>query len=229
MSPETFSHDVAGWLTALTSLVAPLLTFIGALFGILAYIKSHSNELRLNGQSTKIDNLQTSSLPATLFLTPPPLLAPPAPPVPQAAPPAPPTLPPDPPAAQVAQPSRVEPMPDDVKTAGPLASTVVASPPLATSPPQAADMNPAKAADMNPNKADILRAIQALVSPPPPVAPNAGQNAATANVAPPRATLATPPLPFVPTLPYVPFVPTLPFSSASVMPPQDGEKPDGPH
>ena len=224
MSPETFSHDVAGWLTALTSLVAPLLTFIGALFGILAYIKSHSNELRLNGQSTKIDNLQTSSLPATLFLTPPPLLAPPVLPVQ----PAPPTLPPDPPIAQMARPSRVEPMPDDLKTGD--ASPAVAAnmtaninPAQTTSPPQAADMNP--------NKADILRAIQALVSPPPPVAPSPGQTAATGNVAPPRATLATPPLPFVPTLPYVPFVPTLPFSSASVIPYQDGDNhgPDKPH
>ena len=69
MTPDTFSHNVGAWLAALTDLVAPLLTFIGAIFGILAYIKSHTNELRLNGQSNKIDNLQTSSIPATMFLS----------------------------------------------------------------------------------------------------------------------------------------------------------------
>ena len=73
MSPDTFSHNVGAWLAALTALVAPLITFIGAIFGILAYLKSHTNELRLNGQSGKIDTLQTNSLPAALFLAPPPV------------------------------------------------------------------------------------------------------------------------------------------------------------
>ena len=192
MSPETFSHDVAGWLAALTALVAPLLTFIGAVYGILAYLKSHNNELRLNGQSDKIDNLQTSSIPATMFLTPtppavvpvavaapvPPVVPPPVvdvpPPVVDVPPPVvPPVVPPivadTPPPA----PLRIDPMPDDRNQKAAVANFTLpfaaAPPSIMPGPPM--DMMQVEVAS---NRANIVRAAQALVMPPPPDTPNAG-------------------------------------------------------
>ena len=190
MSPETFSHDVAGWLTALTSLVAPLLTFIGAIYGILAYLKSHTSELRLNGLSDQVNNLQTSSIPATMFLTPPPVVMPvvPVPPVavpppvppppvvdvPPVAPPvAPPVVPPivadTPPPA----PLRIDPMPDDRNQKAAVANFTL---PFAAAPPS---IMPGPPMDMMQveamsSRANIVRAAQALVMPPPPDTPNAG-------------------------------------------------------
>ena len=181
MSPETFSHDVAGWLAALTALVAPLLTFIGAVYGILAYLKSHNNELRLNGQSDKIDNLQTSSIPATMFLTPtPPATMPPVvvtvvppPPVVDVPPVVPPVVPPivadTPPPA----PLRIDPMPDDRNQKAAVANFTLpfaaAPPSIMPGPPM--DMMQVEVAS---NRANIVRAAQALVMPPPPDTPNAG-------------------------------------------------------
>ena len=177
MSPETFSHDVAGWLVALTSLVAPLLTFIGAIYGILAYLKSHNNELRLNGQSDKIDNLQTSSIPATMFLTPtPPATMPPVvvpPPVVDVPPVVPPVVPPivadTPPPA----PLRIDPMPDDRNQKAAVANFTL---PFAAAPPSIMPVPPMDMmqVEVASNRANIVRAAQALVMPPPPDTPNAG-------------------------------------------------------
>ena len=63
MTPDQFSHDAAAWLNALSSLFVPLTAFVGGIFGFYAFIKSHMNEKRLNGQSAKIDNLMLASTP----------------------------------------------------------------------------------------------------------------------------------------------------------------------
>ena len=179
MCPDTFSHNVTGWLVALTAMVVPITTFVGAIFGILAYLKSQTNELRLNRHSAKIDNLQTSSIPATMFLTPtppatmPPVVVPPpvvvvVPPiVPPIVPPVvPPVVPPiladTPPPA----PLRIDPMPDDrnLKTAAANFTLPFAAAPPSIMPGPPIDMMQVEVAS---NRANIVRAAQALVMPPP--------------------------------------------------------------
>ena len=177
MSPDTFSHNVTGWLVALTAMVVPITTFVGAIFGILAYLKSQTNELRLNGHSAKIDNLQTSSIPATMFLTPTPpvvpvtVIVPPETPPPAVPPPPVVDVPPPVAATLPPAPLRVDPMPDDYTTASRVITLPFAPAPTAPPAPPPMDMMQVEVAS---NRANIVRAAQALVMPPPPDTPNAG-------------------------------------------------------
>jgi hypothetical protein len=63
MTPSQFTHDISSWLAAISSLFMPLTAFIGGIYGILAYIRSRNNELRINGHSQSIQNLQINSIP----------------------------------------------------------------------------------------------------------------------------------------------------------------------
>lgn len=63
MTPETFSHNAAAWLTALSSLLVPLTSFVGGIFGIVAFAKSRLNEIRINGQSHTLNSVLLNTPP----------------------------------------------------------------------------------------------------------------------------------------------------------------------